>query len=683
MSFKLSAISPLPQIYEERYTSLMPSLRIGLVIPYSYSHPGGVQIHTLSLGKYLTILGHKVIYFSPTQNQKDCPKSHITIGNGLLLPSPNGSRAPITFCHQTITELKTVIDKQSLDILHLQEIIAPTVSWKLLHASSCKNVATYHAGWDRTSYLESIHPLLKQIAPNLIPFLHASITVSPIAKRCYQELLIHPNYMISPAIDLMPLTQTYARPTKLPKDKVNLLFISRFDPRKGLPHLIKALATLNPATLSSIHLSIIGDGPQRQQVVKLIEQYNLSPYITFLGVQTSAIKYQYLKHADIFIAPTTHGESFGMILTEAMAAGLPIIAGNNEAYRYVLKKYPTSKALIDPKNAVQFASSIEYYCNHPQLRRMLSSRGKVQVKQYSALTVAKKHIDIYTRILQQNPPLKLNKSTYKKRIAYYECGSNKNPTLIVLHGHRSSALRLKPIILELAYKYHVIAPDLPGFGYSPPLKRCHSMENISQRISAWLDSFPEKKYYLMGFSMGGIIAIKTLKHLKNKPRKLMLYGVPFKSEYLTLNSRQQLGKTLTSFLSSNSQITLSSFEGIINSDNIMKLLYKFFMPQIGDLKTLTYEIQQWRSQSARVFIETTQDLLATDLSNEPPSDIPNIYASSSSDDYIDTNAQVHLIRHLLPNTQFIHIPLQQHVPKGEFPQKLSKKIVSSFSHYLG
>jgi len=177
--------------------------------------------------------------------------------------------------------------------------------------------------------------------------------------------------------------------------------------------------------------------------------------------------------------------------------------------------------------------------------------------------------------------------------------------------------------------------------------------------------------------MGGIIAIKLLKKLNFQPKKLILLATPVNHKHLTLNTKQNLIKFLTHpYLLKYPQI-YQGIDRIIKSDRLMTTLYQLIQPNIIDSKTLAYEIDQWRQQPSHVMAETAHDLLQTDLTQEPLNNIPTIYLYTPKDNYVNMKQTIPAIKAILPNTKFISLNLDKHVPQGEISLQLVKQLTKS------
>ncbi len=374
-------------------------LTIGLVIPYDLSIPGGVLRHSITLSQELRKLGVNIIYFSPTSHPLPKVTHHVRIGRSLRVPNLNGSWSEISLTSKSTEQIAEIIRNKKIDILHFQEIIIPLVSWQILKASSVPNVVTFHSGWNKDSTVESLQSFFRSTRNFLKEKISASIA-SPVAAKCNRNLIIKPIHILPPLVDIDSFAKKLPIPKEIKKTKINLLFVGRLDLRKGCRYLVESLARLDLKTREKIHLNIIGSEPIGNKIQRMSVSLGISHLISFLGALPEEKKIAFFQHSDIYISPATGGESFGMVLIEAMAAGIPIIAGNNDAYRDTLKDYPWQEGIINPRKTDKFTLVLKKIIDDRKLREKLSQWEKIYVKNFDPAKIAKKHLQIYRSILK-------------------------------------------------------------------------------------------------------------------------------------------------------------------------------------------------------------------------------------------------------------------------------------------
>lgn len=373
----------------------MKKLTIGLICPYSFLFSGGVQEHIKNLGTALKKLNCNVIYFSPDKANNSLPQEHISTGRNFRIPTPNGSWAEISFSQHGPSQIRRLINDHEIDILHFQELLSPFTSWAWLNASNIPNIATFHAAWDKNPY---INIFLKLIAPMIKNKIIKSISSSSVSALSNRSLLTK-NIVIPPTINLHLILSKHPYPSSFNKSAINVLFVGRLDRRKGALYLIKSLQYLSKN--NNVLLHIIGEGPEKSRLIDLICKHDLSSQIIFYGKVNNLTKYAFLQHANLFVAPTTHGESFGMVLVEALAAGCPVIAGNNDGYKETLKDYPYQQYVVDPTNSEALASAITSLVSNKSHQKYIKRWAKKWVKQFDANLIANKHLKLYRQILSQ------------------------------------------------------------------------------------------------------------------------------------------------------------------------------------------------------------------------------------------------------------------------------------------
>ncbi|MCJ7828066.1 glycosyltransferase family 4 protein [Patescibacteria group bacterium] len=370
------------------------------VVPYTFAKPGGVGQHVLALGKGLKEMGLGVYYVSPTSKKEACPEGHIRIGRAVRLPNLNGSWSNVSLSDLSKEDLVALVKKFKIDIFHFQELLAPAIPWQIFNHSPIKNVVTAHAGWDEGTGFDKLPPLLDDFVSQVRQRIDLSIAVSPVAARCASFYLPKPVHIVPNAVNLAPYRQKLPSLTQIDRTKINLLFVGRLDSRKGATYLVRALAELGPLK-SKIVLHIAGSGPQKAYL-KLLSQYlEIEEQVVFWGRVSEKTKIALLQQADIFISPAYRGESFGIVLVEAMAAGRPLIAGLNDGYKELLKDYPWLGGVVDVKQTDRLVESIRKLVGSPKLQKKLSNWGQKFVEQFDAKNIAKKHLELYEEVMSR------------------------------------------------------------------------------------------------------------------------------------------------------------------------------------------------------------------------------------------------------------------------------------------
>ncbi|GFG49415.1 alpha-(1-2)-phosphatidylinositol mannosyltransferase [Mycolicibacterium agri] len=303
-------------------------MRIGMVCPYSFDVPGGVQSHVLQLAEVMRVQGHEVSVLAPSSPHADLPDYVISGGKAVPIPY-NGSVARLRFGPATHRKVKRWLLEGDFDVLHLHEPNAPSLSMLALQAAEGPIVATFHTSTTKSLTLSVFQGILRPYHEKII----GRIAVSDLARRWQMEALGSDAVQIPNGVDVaafataQPL-EGYPRPGK------SVLFLGRYDePRKGMAVLIEALPALVDR-FPDIEILIVGRGDED----KLREEAGkLAGHLRFLGQVSDEEKASAMRSADVYCAPHTGGESFGIVLVEAMAAGTAVVASDLDAFRRVLE----------------------------------------------------------------------------------------------------------------------------------------------------------------------------------------------------------------------------------------------------------------------------------------------------------------------------------------------------------
>jgi len=302
-------------------------MRIGMVCPYSFDVPGGVQSHILQLAEVMRERGHYVSVLAPSSSHVKLPDYVVSGGKAVPIPY-NGSVARLRFGPATHRMVKRWLAAGDLDVLHLHEPNAPSLSLLALMIAEGPIVATFHTSTTKSLGLSMFQGILRPWNEKIM----GRIAVSDLARRWQIEALGSDAVQIPNGVDVAsyacaPLLPGYPRPGK------TVLFLGRFDePRKGMAVLLAALPAL-VEHFADIEILVVGRGDEDELRG---QAGDLAGHLRFLGQVDDATKASALRSADVYCAPNTGGESFGIVLVEAMAAGTPVVASNLDAFRRVL-----------------------------------------------------------------------------------------------------------------------------------------------------------------------------------------------------------------------------------------------------------------------------------------------------------------------------------------------------------
>jgi len=350
-------------------------MKIGIVTPYAYPMPGGVNDHVGSLYRVLRARGHDVRIITSSHGlQKASEGDIIRVGKGFSVPF-NGSMGTITLSPTYLAQMRAILERERFDVLHYHEPFVPFLSLVTLTLSTSVNVGTFHAFGGLSISYEFGKRMLGHYAGKL----HGRIAVSPAARH-FISRYFPGEYKIVPN-GVEPGRYQRAVPIARYRDGVpNILFVGRMEPRKGLIHLLRAFRKLQRDGVRA-RLLLVGTGPGEREARRYVLTRQLDD-VEFLGRVSEAQKAQLFKTADIYVSPATGRESFGIVLLEAMSAGAPIICYVIHGYRGVVRR-ERDGILVEPGNADALAVSIRRLIDDPQLRAQLSRAGEERAQLFT------------------------------------------------------------------------------------------------------------------------------------------------------------------------------------------------------------------------------------------------------------------------------------------------------------
>ncbi|MEU4095464.1 glycosyltransferase family 4 protein [Streptomyces sp. NPDC026673] len=301
-------------------------MRIGIVSPYSWDVPGGVQFHIRDLAEHLIALGHEVSVLAPADD--DTPLPPYVVSSGRAVPVPyNGSVARLNFGFLSAARVRRWLHEGAFDVIHVHEPSSPSLGLLTCWAAQGPIVATFHTSNPRSRAMIAAYPILQAALEKI----SARIAVSEYARRTLVEHLGGDAVVIPNGVDVGFFAG--AEP-KAEWQNETIGFIGRIDePRKGLPVLMKALPKIL-AERPGARLLVAGRGDEAEAVEDLPAE--MRERVEFLGMVSDEDKARLLRSVDLYVAPNTGGESFGIILVEAMSAGAPVLASDLDAFRQVL-----------------------------------------------------------------------------------------------------------------------------------------------------------------------------------------------------------------------------------------------------------------------------------------------------------------------------------------------------------
>lgn len=361
-------------------------LKIGMVCPYGWDTPGGVQIHMKELAEYFQSEGHTVSLLAPVADEESLQEDWV-VPAGRPVPIPfNGAVARILFGPIATSRVRQWITAGEFDLLHLHEPAIPSLSLLACVAADGPMVATFHASAPKQKAIFAIGPILEPVLEKL----NARIAVSEMARETLKvhfetEAVVIPNGINTAKYAGGKRNLDWYRPNTLG-------FLGRFDEsRKGLSVLLNALPEI-ARSVPDVQLLVAGPGDE-EEVLKDVDASTRNR-IRFLGRLTEEEKADFFQSIDLYIAPNTRGESFGIILAEAMAGGSAVIASNIQAFSDLLKEGEFG-ALFENESSADLAKKILIYLKDSQKREELVNRGLEYSKVFDWKSVAAQILDVY------------------------------------------------------------------------------------------------------------------------------------------------------------------------------------------------------------------------------------------------------------------------------------------------
>lgn len=350
-----------------------------MVCPYSLSVPGGVQAQVLGLARELRRSGHEVRVLGPCDGPP--PESFVTPLGDSLPTAANGSIAPLAPDPAAALRTFRALRDEAFDVLHVHEPLAPGPAITTTTLHTAPTVGTFHAAGRSSSY-RALGPMLRR----LLDRLDHKVVVSKDALALVQGHLGGEYEVLFNGVETTEIRSA----TPMRRSRPAVFFLGRHEERKGLDVL---LAAVRRADLD-ISCWIAGDGPDTK---RLRSEHADDDRLEWLGRITDAEKHARLRGASVFCAPSLHGESFGVVLIEAMAAGTPVVASALDGYRNVATD-DVDALLVPPGDVDALAAALTRVIGDPELGERLVHAGQRRAGEFAMSSLAARYVDIYTRI---------------------------------------------------------------------------------------------------------------------------------------------------------------------------------------------------------------------------------------------------------------------------------------------
>ena len=372
-------------------------MKIGFVLDDSLDKTDGVQQYVLTLGVWLTKQGHEVHYLVGETKRTDV-KIHSLSKNIAVRFNRNRMSIPLPASRQAIRQL---LETERFDILHVQMPYSPQLAARVVNLAPLTTavVGTFHIlpyGPLAKVATKALSLLLRNNSKRFDNNLSVSVAAQQFASQWYGiQTTVLPN-----VIDIKQYQVKRPQQTGF-----KIVFLGRLVERKGCQQLLEAVSLLPEQLRQQLTVIIGGKGPLQRRLVGRAEQLNIHNQVFFMGFIEESDKPAFLAQADIAIFPSLGGESFGIVLLEAMAAGAGVVmAGDNPGYSSVLGSLPAS--LFEPQRPRQLAEQLELFLREPSLREQLHSQQQKLVKQYDINVVGPRLLDIYKQAIAKRHPTK-------------------------------------------------------------------------------------------------------------------------------------------------------------------------------------------------------------------------------------------------------------------------------------
>ncbi len=358
-------------------------MKIGLVLDASLEMTGGVQEYVHGLHEYLIKQGHQAEILTPQTTG---------LAKSLEIKRPfSSSSATLAFTDRE--KLSRFLKKEKFDILHFQAPFG-IFGGQVLQTSGSVNVATFLVAHESKTAIVGYKALFSALK-NVAKKLDGKIAISEAAARFAKKFLPGEYRIIPPGVDIERFSR--AKPCLAGRQalqpfrdgKLNILFVGRLDDRKGLIYLLKAFRLIKQE-FANARLVVVGSGPKEREAKRFVKKHHLRD-VEFVGFVESETLPRYYTSADIFCSPATHGESFGIVLIEAMAAGLPVVAFDNQGHRCVLRK----DFLVENRDVEALAKKLLSFLQSDGLREKASDWSRWEVQKYSWEKVGREIVEFY------------------------------------------------------------------------------------------------------------------------------------------------------------------------------------------------------------------------------------------------------------------------------------------------
>lgn len=366
------------------------ALRVGIGAPYDLGRAGGVNSHIRAQARALAARGHDVCVFGAAS--APLGRGEVAL-SGCATLVIGGTETGFGVDPRSWRRLRDLLRARRFDVVHLHEPLMPLVPWFALLQADAPIVATFHAHreqghWFYAPFRPMLAPLMRRVAYRIAVSEAARRTVAPHFPGQYE---IVPN-----GIDVEAFREPRPRPAAFAADRRHVLFVGRLEPRKGLDHLVRAMARVQERA-SDARLIVVGEGPDRAPLEALARAAGAD--VAFAGRVADEDLPAYFQQADLVCASATGGESFGIVLLEAMAAATPIVATRIDGYASLVGN-PACARLVPPGDAEALAAALSQLMGDEPARRALAARGAARAASFDWRAIAAQLESIYGDLIR-------------------------------------------------------------------------------------------------------------------------------------------------------------------------------------------------------------------------------------------------------------------------------------------
>jgi phosphatidylinositol alpha-mannosyltransferase len=365
-------------------------MKVGLISFHTFSQPGGVKKHIFGLQKEFKKRGIETKIIAPRRKRsEDYGKDVILLGTSFPLKF-SGSQADLCINFNPLA-IGRVLKKENFDVLHFHNFGFPS-ALQILEWSKTLNILTLHANLETKSFLKSFPGFLYLFNKIARWKIDGVIGVAPLNLEIFKGFK-KPMAVIPNGIDLEEFNPQVSGIQKYLDGNINILFLGRIEERKGLIYLLRAYKILSKEH-SNLRLIVVGEGPLKEDCQQWVEKNKLKD-VVFIGGTEEADAPSLYRTADIYCSPAIYGESFGIVLIEAMASGKPVVAFANRGYKGVLEKGKGRRFLVKPRDYKTLAEKLDILIKNPQLRLEMGKWGVREAEKYSWPKIADQVLAFY------------------------------------------------------------------------------------------------------------------------------------------------------------------------------------------------------------------------------------------------------------------------------------------------